>query len=114
LGENTILDFETKVSINSEGEHNEFYWSQEFPRAMEWLFFDSKEDPTKIAKKRNRRKLILLNSNYLKQKMIEKINIQSKTDKNYSQIFEFFLKKLGKLKKIFLIKTLLFSSAEKE
>jgi hypothetical protein len=46
--------------------------------------------------------------------MIEKINIQSKTDKNYSQIFEFFLKKLGKLKKIFLIKTLLFSSAEKE
>ena len=45
------LDFETKVSINSEGEHNEFYWSQEFPRAMEWLFFDSKEDPTKIAKK---------------------------------------------------------------
>ena len=46
------LDFETKVSINSEGEHNEFYWSQEFPRAMEWLFFDSKEDPTKLRKKK--------------------------------------------------------------
>ena len=39
------------IRDSSEGEHNEFYWSQEFPRAMEWLFFNSKEDPTKIAKK---------------------------------------------------------------
>ena len=52
------LDFETKVSINSEGEHQEFYWSQEFPRAIEWLFFDSKEDAQKIANRE-----IILNEN---------------------------------------------------
>ena len=33
-------DFEFKVSIHPDGEHDEFYWSQEFPKAMEWLYFD--------------------------------------------------------------------------
>ena len=30
------------LSINMEGKHNESYWSDEFPKAIEWLFF-SKE-----------------------------------------------------------------------
>ena len=38
-------DFEFKVSINPDGEHDEFYWSQEFPKAMEWLYFDTLDDP---------------------------------------------------------------------
>jgi len=35
---------ETKInlSINREGKHNETYWSDEFPKAIEWLFFKSK------------------------------------------------------------------------
>ena len=45
------LQFEFKVSINPEGKHQEFYWSQEFPRAMEWLFFDSVDDPKELAEK---------------------------------------------------------------
>ncbi len=45
------VQFEFKLSINSEGEHKEFYWSQEFPRAMEWLFYDTKEDPKELAEK---------------------------------------------------------------
>ena len=32
------------LSINEEGKHNETYWSDEFPKAIEWLFFSSKED----------------------------------------------------------------------
>ena len=32
------------LSINEEGRHNETYWSDEFPKAIEWLFFSSKED----------------------------------------------------------------------
>ncbi len=31
------------LSINSEGKHNETYWSDEFPKAIEWLFFNLKE-----------------------------------------------------------------------
>jgi len=31
------------LSINREGKHNETYWSDEFPKAIEWLFFNSKE-----------------------------------------------------------------------
>ena len=27
------------LSINNEGKHNETYWSDEFPKAIEWLFF---------------------------------------------------------------------------
>lgn len=45
------LQFDFRVSINPEGKHQEFYWSQEFPRAMEWLFFDSDEDPKDLAEK---------------------------------------------------------------
>jgi predicted alpha/beta superfamily hydrolase len=31
------------LSINMKGKHNETYWSDEFPKAIEWLFFNSKE-----------------------------------------------------------------------
>ncbi len=47
--ENHNIDFEEKVSINPEGTHKEYYWSQEFPKAIEWLYFDSKKDPVEIA-----------------------------------------------------------------
>ncbi|AWG22465.1 carbohydrate esterase [Flavobacterium faecale] len=30
---------EINLSINKNGEHNESYWSDEFPKAIEWLFF---------------------------------------------------------------------------
>jgi predicted alpha/beta superfamily hydrolase len=33
-----------KLSINLEGKHNETYWSDEFPKAIEWLFFSTKEN----------------------------------------------------------------------
>lgn len=33
-----------KLSINLQGKHNETYWSDEFPKAIEWLFFNTKED----------------------------------------------------------------------
>ncbi|PZX50658.1 putative alpha/beta superfamily hydrolase [Algoriphagus ratkowskyi] len=32
------------LSINQEGKHNETYWSDEFPKAIEWLFFSTKTD----------------------------------------------------------------------
>jgi predicted alpha/beta superfamily hydrolase len=32
------------LSINEDGKHNETYWSDEFPKAIEWLFFSDKED----------------------------------------------------------------------
>ena len=31
-----------KLSINMQGKHSETYWSDEFPKAMEWLFFNTK------------------------------------------------------------------------
>nr|WP_304516555.1 alpha/beta hydrolase-fold protein [Cecembia rubra] len=31
------------LSINMEGKHNETYWSDEFPKAIEWLFFSDRE-----------------------------------------------------------------------
>ncbi len=31
------------LSINQQGKHNETYWSDEFPKAIEWLFFNNKE-----------------------------------------------------------------------
>lgn len=43
-----LFDFEFKTSINPEGTHNEFYWSQEFPRAIEWLFYDNTENPLEV------------------------------------------------------------------
>lgn len=30
------------LSINIEGKHNETFWSDEFPKAIEWLYFNSK------------------------------------------------------------------------
>lgn len=33
-----------KLSINMQGRHSESYWSDEFPKAIEWLFFNTKED----------------------------------------------------------------------
>ena len=30
------------MSVNMQGKHNETYWSDEFPKAIEWLFFNSK------------------------------------------------------------------------
>ncbi|HRA74582.1 MAG TPA: alpha/beta hydrolase-fold protein, partial [Flavobacterium sp.] len=32
------------LSINMEGKHSETYWSDEFPKAIEWLFFNTKEN----------------------------------------------------------------------
>lgn len=45
------LQFEFKISINHEGKHQEFFWSQEFPRAVEWLFYDTQDDPKELAAK---------------------------------------------------------------
>ncbi|SFN82033.1 Predicted hydrolase of the alpha/beta superfamily [Algoriphagus ornithinivorans] len=33
-----------RLSINEQGKHNESYWSDEFPKAIEWLFFSNKEE----------------------------------------------------------------------
>ena len=33
-----------RLSINMEGKHNEIYWSDEFPKAIEWLFFSNSKD----------------------------------------------------------------------
>ena len=33
-----------RLSINMEGKHNEVYWSDEFPKAIEWLFFSTKDE----------------------------------------------------------------------
>lgn len=44
-----FFDFEFKTSINPEGTHSEFYWSQEFPRAIEWLFYDNTENPVEVT-----------------------------------------------------------------
>ncbi len=33
-----------KLSINLQGKHNETYWSDEFPKAIEWLFFNTKDN----------------------------------------------------------------------
>lgn len=43
-----LFDFEIKTSINPEGKHSEFYWSQEFPRAIEWLYYDNTENPVEV------------------------------------------------------------------
>lgn len=39
-------DLEIRTSINPHGKHMEAYWSDEFPRAIDWLFFDNQEDRT--------------------------------------------------------------------
>ena len=33
-----------RLSINEQGKHNESYWSDEFPKAIEWLFFSDKPE----------------------------------------------------------------------
>ncbi|WP_307448703.1 MULTISPECIES: alpha/beta hydrolase [Chryseobacterium] len=43
-----LFDFEFRTSINPEGTHSEFYWSREFPRAIEWLFYDNSENPAEV------------------------------------------------------------------
>ena len=45
------VQFDFKLSFNPEGRHQEFYWSQEFPRAVEWLFFDSHVDPKALSER---------------------------------------------------------------
>lgn len=42
------FDFKVRTVINEDGLHQEFFWSQEFPQAVEWLFYDSLEDPLTI------------------------------------------------------------------
>lgn len=32
------------LSINKEGKHNETFWGDEFPKAIEWLFFNTKDN----------------------------------------------------------------------
>jgi predicted alpha/beta superfamily hydrolase len=34
--------FKIEISINKEGNHSEYYWGQEFPKAIKWLYFNSK------------------------------------------------------------------------
>ncbi len=42
---NELMQNKMKInlSINMHGKHNETYWSDEFPKAMEWLFFNTKD-----------------------------------------------------------------------
>ncbi|MEL1240255.1 alpha/beta hydrolase [Flavobacterium flavipallidum] len=44
--ENDFVNDEMKInlSINKLGKHNETYWSDEFPKAIEWLFFNTKDN----------------------------------------------------------------------
>ena len=51
------LDFETKVSINSEGEHNNFIGLKNFLEQWNGCFSTTKKILQKL-RKRNRRKLI--------------------------------------------------------
>ena len=44
-----LFNFEFKTNINPEGTHNEFYWSQEFPKAVEWLFYNNEGNPAEVA-----------------------------------------------------------------
>lgn len=41
------FDFEVRTNISDKGTHQEFFWSQEFPRAVEWLYIDSLQSPVK-------------------------------------------------------------------
>lgn len=44
-----LFDFQIRKSINPDGTHNEYFWSQEFPRAIEWLYYDNTENPVEVA-----------------------------------------------------------------
>ncbi len=50
-----LFEFEIKTSINPEGIHQEFYWSQEFPKAVEWLYYDNPENPAEVKPKLEKR-----------------------------------------------------------
>lgn len=47
LNAQKLYDFEVRTNISDNGTHQEFFWSQEFPRAVEWLYIDSLESPVK-------------------------------------------------------------------
>jgi len=47
LSAQKLYDFEVRTNINEQGTHQEFFWSQEFPRAIEWLYINSLESPVK-------------------------------------------------------------------
>ena len=51
--EQRLFDFEFKLSINPDGTHQEFFWSQEFPKAVEWLFYDNIENPVEVPPVQN-------------------------------------------------------------
>lgn len=42
--DNKSSKMKIRLSLNMEGKHNEVYWSDEFPKAIEWLFFSNKEE----------------------------------------------------------------------
>ena len=44
--ESEFVDDKMKInlSVNKLGKHNEAYWSDEFPKAIEWLFFNTKDN----------------------------------------------------------------------
>lgn len=44
-----------KTSFRAGGQHREFYWAQEFPRALEWLFYDSSEDALLVSSRKKNR-----------------------------------------------------------
>lgn len=48
-----FFEFDVKTSVNEEGTHNEFFWSQEFPKAIEWLYYDNIENPTEVPPRLN-------------------------------------------------------------
>lgn len=50
-------NLEIRTSINPHGTHTESFWSDEFPRAIEWLYYDTLEDPTlrEIQKQLNKK-----------------------------------------------------------
>jgi predicted alpha/beta superfamily hydrolase len=41
-GENRGVSNEFKIVINPDGEHNERFWSEQFPQAIKWLYHPSK------------------------------------------------------------------------
>ncbi len=34
-------DYQLNVSVNFDGQHGEYYWGQEFPNAIKWLYFNN-------------------------------------------------------------------------
>ena len=42
-GKSALIEF--KIEIDPKGEHTEYYWGQQFPKAVEWLFFNKKNTP---------------------------------------------------------------------